>query len=87
LPTVVTGMPHLASYPGVFTAENGRQFEEAVAAAALNPPTESDVKEFLDRNRWANRVEELLKLLDRPENRSPVSRALEEEVWSVERAA
>ena len=78
LPTVVTGMPHLASYPGVFTAETGRQFEEAVEAAAAKPLDADAVKNFLDRNRWANRIDELWKLLDQTENRSAVSMALME---------
>jgi hypothetical protein len=78
LPTVVTGMPHLASYPGVFTAETIDQFEEAIEAAAAHSLEDSTVKEFLDRNRWTNRVDELLKLLDEKENQSPVSLALAE---------
>lgn len=76
LSTVVTGMPHLASYPGVFTAENISQFEEAVEAASQHPLNDAEVKEFLGRNRWANRVDQLFNLLDQKENQSPVSLAL-----------
>jgi glycosyltransferase involved in cell wall biosynthesis len=76
LPTVVTGMPHLASYPGVFTAETAKEFEQALEAAAAHPLKEAEVTEFLDRNRWANRVDQLLKLLDQCENQSAASRAL-----------
>jgi hypothetical protein len=76
LPTVVTGMPHLASYPGVFTAEGQSQFEEAIAAAAAWPLDEETVREFLDQNRWSNRIDDLLALLDEHDSRTAVSLAL-----------
>ena len=88
LPTVVTGMPHLASYPGVYTAETGRQFAAAVAEAARHPLDEAEAREFLGRNRWANRIDELLKILDLRENRSAVCTALADaEVLPIEKVA
>jgi hypothetical protein len=88
LPTVVTGMPHLASYPGVFTAESLSEFETAVEHAVENPLNDETVRRFLGDNRWSNRVDRLLALLDQAENRSAVSKAFSETApETIEKAA
>jgi hypothetical protein len=81
LRTVVTGMMHLDTYPGVFTAETPREFEEAVEKAAASRMSEAEVAEFLGRNRWSNRIDTLMELLERPESSSIASLALAKEDW------
>jgi glycosyltransferase involved in cell wall biosynthesis len=88
LPTVVTGMPHLDTYPGAFTAETPKQFEEAIEKAAANRLSEAEVREFLDRNRWSNRIDTLLELLERRESSCVASLALaDEDCFAFEDAA
>ena len=76
LPTVVTGMPHLASYPGALIAEGDREFENAVERAARQKLDEAAVNDFLACNRWSNRIDSLLSIADDASRQSAVSRAL-----------
>jgi glycosyltransferase involved in cell wall biosynthesis len=76
LPTVVTGMPHLASYPGVFIANDGAEFEAAVEKAAKTKIDTTTVETFLSVNRWSNRINDLLTLLDEGEYWNATSLAL-----------
>ncbi len=76
LPVVASGMPHLASYPGVFTATNEAEFETALEKAAKTTIDKSAAEAFLDRNRWSNRVDSLLELLALENNWNAVSLAL-----------
>jgi hypothetical protein len=76
LPTAVTGMPHLASYPGVQVAETADDFEAALAAASSQRLSAEAVATFLAENRWSNRVDRLLELLNLSSSQSPTTRAL-----------
>lgn len=76
LPTVVTGMKHLASYPGVFCAGDDVEFEAAVERAAKEGLDAATVEAFLAGNRWSNRIDTLLKLLDEEGHYSVASLAL-----------
>jgi glycosyltransferase involved in cell wall biosynthesis len=87
LPTVLTGMPHLASYPGVIVADSDEEFEAAVQQAAGRRLDEATIKAFLDSNRWSNRIDDLLKILARPDQRSAVSLALAKDEAPPESAA
>ncbi len=69
-------MPHLASYPGVFTASNAEEFEEAVEKAVKTKTDRSAADAFLDCNRWSNRIDALLKILDEGEYWNATSLAL-----------
>ncbi|MBN2578510.1 MAG: glycosyltransferase [Pirellulales bacterium] len=64
LPTVVTGMPHLAGYPGVRAVETAEEFAAAAVHVAHNRLDQATVAEFLRQNRWSNRVDTLLQTLD-----------------------
>ena len=87
LPTVVTGMPHLEGYPGVRCAEGTQAFEQAIVAAANGRLDASTIATFLADNRWVNRVDALLKLVESDEHVSAVSLAIAEPVDRQERAA
>ena len=76
LPAVVTGMPHLASYPGIFTASNAAEFEAAVEKAAKTKIDELTAENFLSANRWSKRIDALLKILDEGEHWNATSLAL-----------
>ncbi|MGA2061971.1 MAG: glycosyltransferase [Thermoguttaceae bacterium] len=76
LPAVVTGMPHLASYPGVFTANDGAEFEAALEKAAKTKIDATTAETFLSANRWSNRIDALLKILDEGEYWNASSLAL-----------
>ena len=76
LPVVAKGMPHLASYPGVITANNEAEFESAVEKAAKIKIDQSAVDAFLDRNRWSNRIDSLLDILAEEKNWNAASLAL-----------
>jgi glycosyltransferase involved in cell wall biosynthesis len=76
LPTVVTGMPHLASYPGVFTASNAAEFEAAIENAAKTKIDQSTTEAFLDCNRWSNRIDSLFELLTEEKHWNATSWAL-----------
>ena len=80
LPTVVTGLPHLASYPGVLTANGELEFEAAVEMAAKMDIDETTVKTFLSSNRWANRIDTLHSILHESEQRCATSMALEDDI-------
>jgi hypothetical protein len=73
LPTVVTGLPHLAAYPGVMEAGNDREFEQSVEKAAKAGLDETSAESFLRDNRWANRIDALLDFLDEGIPRNTVS--------------
>lgn len=64
LPTVVTGMPHLVTYPGVFIASDEGEFDSAVETAAKQKLDATAVNSFLNDNRWSSRVDALLELVD-----------------------
>jgi hypothetical protein len=83
LPTVVTGMAHLEKYPGVFTAETQKEFEEAIEAASQTPLEKETVAEFLEQNRWVNRVDALLELLEQRQNCSAASLALLKDILAA----
>jgi hypothetical protein len=76
LPTIVTGMPHLASYPGVSTARDDMEFEAAVEKAAQRRLAAATVETFLGEHRWSNRIDALLELLDEEGNWSAASLAM-----------
>jgi hypothetical protein len=78
LPTVVTGIPHLASYPGVLTANGELEFEAAVERASRMDIDETTVETFLSSNRWSNRIDILQTILHESEQRSATSLALED---------
>jgi glycosyltransferase involved in cell wall biosynthesis len=87
LPTVATGMPHLASYPGVFTASGDAEFEMALEKAAKTKIDESTAGSFLDANRWSNRINALLKILDEGESWNATSLALTKDELKANRIA
>jgi hypothetical protein len=87
LPTVVTGMPHLEEYPGVKCAEGTQAFEQAIIAAASGRLDATTTATFLADNRWLNRVDTLLELVESDEHVSAVSLAIAEPVDRQERAA
>jgi hypothetical protein len=69
-------MPHLASYPGVFTANDGAEFEAALEKAAKTKIDATTAETFLSANRWSNRIDALLKILDEGEYWNASSLAL-----------
>ena len=87
LPTVVTGMPHLEGYPGVRCAEGTQAFEQAIVAAASGRLDATTIATFLADNRWVNRVDTLLELVESDEHVSAVSLAIAEPADRQERAA
>lgn len=87
LPTVVTGMPHLEGYPGVRCAEGAQAFEQAIVAAASERLDATTIATFLADNRWANRIDTLLELVESDEHVSAVSLAIAEPADRQERAA
>ena len=76
LPTVVCGMPHLSDYPGVVCCEGVDAFVAAVERARHQHLSDAEVTAFLASNRWANRVDRLLELVERPEHRAVMGRAI-----------
>ena len=87
LPTVVTGMPHLAGHPGVLVAETEEQFASAIAQAAGKRLDKTTVAKFLGCNRWSNRVDTLLEALEESDTLSGVSLAIQETAAKAARAA
>ncbi|MGA2798654.1 MAG: glycosyltransferase [Thermoguttaceae bacterium] len=87
LPTVVSGMPHLASYPGVFTASNAAEFEAALEKAAKTKIDAMTAETFLSANRWSNRIDALLKILDEGEYWNATSLALTKDELTAGQAA
>jgi glycosyltransferase involved in cell wall biosynthesis len=76
LPVVASGMPHLASYPGVFAASNAAEFEAALEKAAKTKIDRSASVAFLNCNRWSNRIDSLLEILAEEKNWNAASLAL-----------
>ncbi|MBX9789231.1 MAG: glycosyltransferase [Pirellulales bacterium] len=76
LPTVVCGMPHLSDYPGVVCCEGADAFVAAVERVGRQRLSDAEVTAFLAGNRWVNRVDRLLELVERPEHRAVMGRAI-----------
>jgi glycosyltransferase involved in cell wall biosynthesis len=76
LTTVASGMPHLSTYPGVFTANNVAEFEAALEKAANTKIDATTAEAFLDANRWSNRIDALFEILDEGEYWNATSLAL-----------
>ncbi len=87
LPTVVSGMPHLASYPGVYAVGDDMEFEAAVEKAAQQGLDAATAEAFLGLNRWSNRIDTLLNLLNEEGQRSAASLALANDDLPPSRAA
>jgi glycosyltransferase involved in cell wall biosynthesis len=88
LHTVATGMPNLASYPGVIVAQNNDdEFEAAVEKAAQHRLDRKEIEAFLGDNRWSNRIDTLLKICDQANEKSPISLELCDKPNSVGSAA
>ncbi|MDG0873640.1 methyltransferase domain-containing protein [Paenibacillus thiaminolyticus] len=66
LKVVVTGIPHLQSYPNVYYYDQGNEsltiasFIEKVYAAEVSESLEMKLNEFLEKTLWDNRFEQLL---------------------------
>ncbi len=76
LPVVASGMPHLASYPGVFTVNDEAEFETALEKASKIKIDRSAAEAFLDCNRWSNRIDSLLEILAEEKHWNATSLAL-----------
>jgi len=63
LPVVVTGIPHLQEYPGVFVAPSRHAFAATLSEAVETPFPREAVAAFLDSCTWYQRA---LALLDAP---------------------
>jgi Glycosyl transferases group 1 len=75
LPVVATGLPHLASVPGVWLAERG-SLESALQRAAGQPLDLESVDGFLQGATWQRRVDDLLRALDAFQGDSGVLQAI-----------
>ncbi|MGD9645391.1 MAG: methyltransferase domain-containing protein [Pirellulales bacterium] len=76
LPTVICGMPHLSSYPGAVCCEGVEAFVAAIEQISQQRLEAADVKAYLAGNRWSNRVDRLIELVERPEHRAVMARAV-----------
>jgi glycosyltransferase involved in cell wall biosynthesis len=87
LPSVVSGMPHLASYPGVFTAKDAAEFEAALEKAAKTKIDATTAENFLSANRWSNRIDALLEILADEKHWNAASLALTKDEIIANQAA
>lgn len=62
LPVVSFRMPQIEGYPGVTTVDNHDAFCRALDAACQLSLDRGEIRQFLERNTWETRIEELRKL-------------------------
>ena len=64
LPTVSFRMPQIASYPYVHLASNVNEFVKELQIALNEPLDRRKIDEFLDTNRWEDRVDQIIAWAD-----------------------
>ena len=69
LPVVASGIPHLASIPGVLVANTLGEFEEALKQSVVVAGNFEAVEAYLEEQTWAKRVEKILLLASDDRNR------------------
>jgi len=72
LPVIVTGIPHLASLPYVWVAEDMASAQRAMCEAATTPLDPKTISDFVGQNTWSARVDALLEHIEACEHYSVV---------------
>ena len=68
LPTVSFRMPQIDKYPYTITVENNEEFCFALDESVRYRPKRGVLKKWLARNKWGDRVDDLLSLAAQPRN-------------------